>query len=478
MFGRTFDDNNELIIDPAYIDDDVIFITGTKEEPKVNRSDVEKQIFGDDEKESKEGKSFRCADWHDKIVDIKLPQKMIDKFMSEIDCVVVNTYENDDYHLSDEERAKNNELYELFKPIIHAKNNYTVLPDFVNVMRACIKCIDYIAETNGVYSPKKFKKKVYSGKIKIEGLRFPKLSKKAKKRISLEYLTDFILSDEPAENIMPPEREFDTIRSEEEIEEMTHKLFTEEELNEIFKPLTEDQKIRSQLFDATTDEQSDDLPTCVVFDEKKSMKILKTFPEINLYLKRTNARSKRKNRFNSREWEFNNTFDDKTDKDNLDYFVDDEGCEWFGVPVTIDIDFDFIIYIPSYSKDSHKLWTKKGKYRDGILKINIRNGSPLIMIKYSERGKICKPKLIKSSFNKSDDTSSLNDIINLIDNNIEDIIIALYNTSINANTDESGSLENCKLEISNYSIDPRDYPRPKTVNEVIDDYIKRSERYV
>ena len=174
---------------------------------------------------------------------------------------------------------------------------------------------------------------------------------------------------------------------------------------------------------------------------------------------------------------FNNTFDDKTDKDNLDYFVDDEGCEWFGVPVTIDIDFDFIIYIPSYSKDSHKLWTKKGKYRDGILKINIRNGSPLIMIKYSERGKICKPKLIKSSFNKSDDTSSLNDIINLIDNNIEDIIIALYNTSINANTDESGSLENCKLEISNYSIDPRDYPRPKTVNEVIDDYIKRSERY-
>ena len=310
MFGRTFDDNNELIIDPAYIDDDVIFITGTKEEPKVNRSDVEKQIFGDDEKESKEGKSFRCADWHDKIVDIKLPQKMIDKFMSEIDCVVVNTYENDDYHLSDEERAKNNELYELFKPILHAKNNYTVLPDFVNVMRACIKCIDYIAETNGVYSPKKFKKKVYSGKIKIEGLRFPKLSKKAKKRISLEYLTDFILSDEPAENIMPPEREFDTIRSEEEIEEMTHKLFTEEELNEIFKPLTEDQKIRSQLFDATTDEQSDDLPTCVVFDEKKSMKILKTFPEINLYLKRTNARSKRKNRFNSREWEFTNTFDD------------------------------------------------------------------------------------------------------------------------------------------------------------------------
>ena len=310
MFGRTFDDNNELIIDPAYIDDDVIFITGTKEEPKVDRSDVEKQIFGDDEKESKEGKSFRCADWHDKIVDIKLPQKMIDKFMSEIDCVVVNTYENDDYHLSDEERAKNNELYELFKPILHAKNNYTVLPDFVNVMRACIKCIDYIAETNGVYSPKKFKKKVYSGKIKIEGLRFPKLSKKAKKRISLEYLTDFILSDEPAENIMPPEREFDTIRSEEEIEEMTHKLFTEEELNEIFKPLTEDQKIRSQLFDATTDEQSDDLPTCVVFDEKKSMKILKTFPEINLYLKRTNARSKRKNRFNSREWEFTNTFDD------------------------------------------------------------------------------------------------------------------------------------------------------------------------
>ncbi len=310
MFGRTFNDDNELIIDPAYIDDDVIFITGTKEEPKVDRSDVEKQIFGDDEKESKEGKSFRCADWHDKIVDIKLPQKMIDKFMSEIDCVVVNTYENDDYHLSDEERAKNNELYELFKPIIHAKNNYTVLPDFVNVMRACIKCIDYIAESNGVYSPKKFKKKVYSGKIKIEGLRFPKLSKKAKKRISLEYLTDFILSDEPAENIMPPEREFDTIRSEEEIEEMTHKLFTEEELNEIFKPLTEDQKIRSQLFDATTDEQSDDLPTCVVFDEKKSMKVLKDFPEINLYLKRTNARSKRKNRFNSREWEFTNTFDD------------------------------------------------------------------------------------------------------------------------------------------------------------------------
>ena len=310
MFGRTFDDNNELIIDPAYIDDDVIFITGTKEEPKVNRSDVEKQIFGDDEKESKEGKSFRCADWHDKIVDIKLPQKMIDKFMSEIDCVVVNTYENDDYHLSDEERAKNNELYELFKPIIHAKNNYTVLSDFVDVMRACIKCVDYIAETNGVYSPEKFKKKVYSGKIKIEGLRFPKLSKKAKKRISLEYLTEFILSDEPSENIIPPEREFDTIRSEEEIEEMTHRLFTDEELKEIFKPLTEEQKIRSQLFDATTDEQADDLPTCVVFDEKKSMKVLKDFPEINLYLKRVNARSKRKGRFNSREWEFNNTFDD------------------------------------------------------------------------------------------------------------------------------------------------------------------------
>ena len=72
--------------------------------------------------------------------------------------VVVNDYK-DDYHLSDEEREKNNQFYKLFSRLNRCKRKYRSLKDFIDVYRLVLQCIDAVADNQDVYDPDEFKAK-------------------------------------------------------------------------------------------------------------------------------------------------------------------------------------------------------------------------------------------------------------------------------------------------------------------------------
>lgn len=80
--------------------------------------------------------------------------------------VVVNNY-GDDYHISEEQRQKNNQYYEVYKPLKRAKRKYRKIDEWIKVMRQYMAAIKVIAENNSRYTPDQFMKKYSEGKIKI-----------------------------------------------------------------------------------------------------------------------------------------------------------------------------------------------------------------------------------------------------------------------------------------------------------------------
>ena len=146
---------------------------------------------------------------------IQFTDRRVKQFLDEYGTVVVHDF-HDEYHLSDEERRKKNENYEEFKKFSKYKKKYRKVDEFVMVMREGLKLLDKVAETNGVYSPKKFKKLFLKGDIFINGLTLPKLTGKERKNVSWEYLTEFILSDEPIENLLYNRNKKNLLTEEEE----------------------------------------------------------------------------------------------------------------------------------------------------------------------------------------------------------------------------------------------------------------------
>ena len=131
---------------------------------------------------------------------IYIPERRIPEFLKGYDCVVVNEF-GDDYHQSEEEREKNNKFYKTFREFAVTAKRYRNVVEYVKVMRMALKCLNAVAEDNGVYPPDKFKKMFLEDKIKINGLRLPELKGRESKSIDWKYLAEFIISDEPAENI-------------------------------------------------------------------------------------------------------------------------------------------------------------------------------------------------------------------------------------------------------------------------------------
>ena len=203
---------------------------------------------------------------------VYLPERRVKEFLEEgYDCVVVNTFYNDDYHLSDEEKASNNEFYKEFVKYNKMKNTYRKLDEYVIKVRELLKCLDLVAQKNGVYDPDKFKKMYLKGKINIVGLRWPRFKGKEKKDISYDYLTEFILSDRDPKEILPSYKqdyEDDELESED--------LFNEGELDKILGPLTEDElRCENTFYDE--DEDVDGTNAVIAMGNKEFKKTFKGF---------------------------------------------------------------------------------------------------------------------------------------------------------------------------------------------------------
>ena len=208
---------------------------------------------------------------------VYIPERRIQQMKDEFDCVVVHDF-GDEYHLSEEERIAKNKFYEAFKVFSKCKHKYRKLDEYVKAMREALKCLDFVAQNNGVYPPDKFKKLYFRDKIAINGLTLPQFKGKERKSISWDYLTEFILSDSDPSEILPNNK-YDEILTSDELEDLEDKLFSKGELERILRPLTEEEELEQSLpFDVDEDDQ-DDKNVVVFLNNKQTKKLIKAQPE-------------------------------------------------------------------------------------------------------------------------------------------------------------------------------------------------------
>lgn len=192
------------------------------------------------------------------------------QFLADYGEVVVHDF-GDVYHLTEEERVAQNKFYSAFKQLSLCKHKYKKLDQYVTAMREAYKCLNLVAENNGYYEPKKFKKLFYNGEIKIAGLFVPQYKGRDKKQISKEYLFEFIMSDKPAEDILP-------------------KRVDEEDYVDVDfsdSPLTDAElKVIMETVPPSLDQDDG-------FDEKDMRKLMKRQPELLIALKDMQKRGKR-----------------------------------------------------------------------------------------------------------------------------------------------------------------------------------------
>lgn len=209
-------------------------------------------------------------------LSVYIPERRIQQMKDEYDCVVVHDF-GDVYHLSEEERIAKNKFYEAFKRFSKCKHKYRKLDEYVKAMREAIKCLDFVAENNGVYPPEEFKKLFFRNKIYINGLVFPEFKGREKKNISWDYLTEFILSDADPKEILPRKKD-DEIYTSDDYEELEEVLFDQGELERVLAPESEEDIYRKNLF-FDVDEDKPHGDTAILLDRKQSKKMIKAQPE-------------------------------------------------------------------------------------------------------------------------------------------------------------------------------------------------------
>lgn len=213
-----------------------------------------------------------------------LKKEREEQFKSRYTTVVVHNF-GDLYHKSEEERESENEFYDSFKKIQKYKHKYRKLDEFVDAMRAHLNVLDDVANHQYIYKPNKFKKLFLNKKIEIVGLRLPVYTGKDKKRISYDYLAEFIMGNEPSENIMPkkktPEEEFGLVENEDKPEDVLPKDMLEKLKNDIDK----DDSIIPEAPVIDYKDIDKHNPNQLVLDKKKKAKrFIKEYPDVNYEL--------------------------------------------------------------------------------------------------------------------------------------------------------------------------------------------------
>ena len=130
------------------------------------------------------------------IIDIHLTDKEMAHLEDIYSRSIVHDFD-DLYHLTDEERHQENELYDLFRSIQNVKTKYKRIDEYVINYRKVLKVVKEIAKTNGVYDPEEFEKKVLKGEIMLYGIQFPKYNvpKRKRKQVNWEQVAEYIANE-------------------------------------------------------------------------------------------------------------------------------------------------------------------------------------------------------------------------------------------------------------------------------------------
>jgi hypothetical protein len=191
------------------------------------------------------------------------------KLLEQFSTVVTQDFE-DEYHMSSKERADMKQRYEKFFKLKNFTKKIRRLDKFVEAYRICMDIVNDIAETNGIYSPEEFKKKVMSGAITITGLQFPKFQGKKKKRINWDYVAEFVA--DPTRDIREL-TEQDEIAQEAEVTANS----TESELDYYLRPLAEEEQAA---LDFRLAKEDDGVMIGAEIDKKHQKNLLKKVPSM------------------------------------------------------------------------------------------------------------------------------------------------------------------------------------------------------
>lgn len=233
--------------------------------------EIPEEIRGE-EKVSKKGKRQLV----DKTKSVFISEKKLKEIEEEYETVVVHEF-GDDYHLTEEEKEEKNQYYKAFSKLNKSKHKYRRLDEYIRVMRLALHCLNLVAENNMIYDPEDFKVKCLQGKIKVSGLFFPEYKGKDRKSLSWKYISEFILSEQDPSELMKQKEE---VFSESEMEDLSHKLFDQKELDQIieFSENREKESHDNLIRLIKDDEKHSDVVD--VMSKKEVREMMKTHPEL------------------------------------------------------------------------------------------------------------------------------------------------------------------------------------------------------
>lgn len=168
---------------------------------------------------------------------------------SSLDEICLNDF-SDEYNLTTEERFANAEEARIITAMAKTKRKCNNVVDFVIAMRYRLDAIDYIAETNGVYDPDKFRKLVAKGEIILTGIPIPKYTGKNRKHINWDYIFEFIVNRDKDPNELR-EHEKETVYETGEVD--IRNMFSEAQYKELVETdYSADEGVEVDLFIPTS----------------------------------------------------------------------------------------------------------------------------------------------------------------------------------------------------------------------------------
>jgi hypothetical protein len=313
-----------------------------------------------DEEESKGGDGEISEEeilHNKKLKPVYMSEERINNLKARYDCVCVNEF-GDDYHLSEDERRSNNQFYDAFKKFSKFKHKYRKLPEYIDAMREGLKCLDFVAERNGFFSKEEFKDLVAKKKIIVTGLQFPKYTGKDRKKLDWKFVNEYILSDEPSENVFGISHRYD--------EDVEDPVLTDEEKEIVLTPLTEEEIMAEEEYNALDQDQLIGKNIVLSLSGKNKKKFFKDNPEIFNIIKELNLEERRNYDLSSMVYGFlsediNNI--DMYDKKRNDVKVTGDDIPEFKGKLSSSADFNrYMRALEEYENTNIKYKDTQGRY--------------------------------------------------------------------------------------------------------------------
>lgn len=223
----------------------------------------------------------------------KISPEKYNELLEEYGKVVVRDF-GDEYHLSEDEKKQKAKFYDAFAKVLRTKKKYRKLDEFVKVFRLYMDCLRVVADDNGVYASEKFMKLVLKGKIKVNGITFPKYIGKDRKSINWKYITDYIL--DPSMDLSEL-KQLNTSYEPESHDIPIERCFSPKELREYEYMITHPKEDVDRSY-----VNEDEAPDGVVFvaSDKETKQLTKNIPSVVQCIKEMTKEQRKQNAMSNR----------------------------------------------------------------------------------------------------------------------------------------------------------------------------------